>query len=57
MKKTIKQAYLSLKYMFILMHVLPYLPHCITAPMTLMHGHVNAYSWCQSKEKKKKTLI
>ena len=52
-KTTIKQAYLSLKYMFIPMHVLLQLLHYITTPMTLMHVHVNAYSWCQSKEKKR----
>ena len=36
------------------MYVLPYLPHYIITPMTLVHGHVNACSWYQSKEKKGK---
>ena len=54
METDIKQTYSSLKCMFIPMYVLPYLPHYITTPMTLVHGHVNACSWYQSKEKKGK---
>ena len=36
------------------MHDLPHLPYCISAPMALMHEHVNAYSWPQNKETKDK---
>ena len=35
--------------MFMWMHVLP---HCIIAPMTSMHDHINACSWYQSKKQR-----
>ena len=40
--------------MYIWMHDLPYLPCYILAPMALMHEHVNACSWHQSKATKDK---
>ena len=49
MKTSIKQTHPSLKCMFIPMHVLPCLPHYITAPMALMNGHVNACSWHRAR--------
>ena len=52
MKSSIKLSYSSLKCMFIPMHILPYLPYCITAPIASMHDHINACSWYQSKKQR-----
>jgi len=38
--------------MFMWMHDLPRLPHCIIAPMALMHDHIYACSWYQNKKQR-----
>ena len=55
MKSSIKQSYSLLKCMFIPMHVLRYLPHCITALIASIHDNINECPWYQSKKQKNKS--